>query len=98
MSHRPDPETCEPLETYSGYRILVISISYLFSALHREGERGKACVGDHLWNSVLSFHHVCATVQTQVGRVGGKHLHPACHLGSAPLFSFCIAHATPSLY
>lgn len=98
LSHRPDPETCEPLETYLGYRILVISISYLFSALHREGEKGKACVGDHLWNSVLSFHYVCAIAQTQVGRVSGKHLHPACHLASALLFSFPTAHVTQSSY
>lgn len=51
-----------------------------------------------LWNLVLSFHHVCAIAQTQVGRLGGKHLHPACHLARAPLFSFPIAHATQPSY
>lgn len=79
----------------TGYWLFLSPISFL---LYIEREREGKRVGDHLRNSVLSFHHLCATAQTQVGRVGGKHLHPACHLGSAPLFSFCIAHATQSLY
>lgn len=42
---------------------------------------------DNLWQSVLSFHHVCPGNRTQIMRVGGKCLYQMSHLG-APEFPF----------
>lgn len=76
----------------TGYWLFLSPISFLVY-IERERE------GKHVLEIIcsrFSLSTVCAIAQTQVGRLGGRHLHPACHLASALLFSLPTAHAMQS--
>lgn len=63
---------------------LVSSLQLFISCMHGCGcACGCVCVPtcmwepeDNFWESALSFHHVSPGVQTEVSRLGVKHLHP----------------------
>lgn len=74
----------------TGYWLFLSPISFL---VYIEREREGKHVLEIICGTRFSLSTVCAIAQTQVGRLGGKHLHPPCHFVSTPLFSYCTCDA-----
>lgn len=75
----------------TGYWLFLSPISFL---VYIEREREGKHVLEIICGTRFSPSTVCAIAQTQVSRLGGKHLHPACHFVSTLLFSYCTCDTT----